>query len=175
MGLAIPLGAKVDYLPSDTFAMEKYKFEGRHRVGVFMGYVLSSGANWSKRTYRVVDLSDFLTCNLHRRATVEHVKVHIQEVSTIVNWDEDAEPIFPLRDQYDWFNSTFYGNITALAMDPGFFYTKNGPRVDCRTIQVSQRKTHMKVRRTKDGRGGKPRCLQRRSESIMSRMTSQSF
>ena len=50
--------------------------------------------------------------------------MHIQEVHNIVNLDPDAKPVYPLRGQYDLFNSTFQGYISAMAMDPAIFEKK---------------------------------------------------
>ena len=62
---------------------------------------------------------------MHRRAQCEQVKVHIQEVSTIVDFDPKAKPVFPLRETYDGFNSTFEGNLAAMAMGPATFENNN--------------------------------------------------
>ena len=73
-------------MPAKTFQRDTRRYEARSRRGVFLGWALNTALNWSKKTYLVVDLADFLGCNLHRRARCEHVEVHIQEVSVIVNW-----------------------------------------------------------------------------------------
>ena len=91
---------------------------------MFLGWCFNTGYSWSKGTYLVVDLADFLGCNLHRRAQIEHMKVHVQEVSEILDFDPNAKPDFPLKAQYDWFNSTFEGIVTAMAMDPIIFEKK---------------------------------------------------
>ena len=75
-------------------------------------------------TYRFIDVADCLGCNLRRRARGKHLNVQFQEFHKIVNWDPDAEPEYPLKDQYDWFNSTFHGCLTAMAMDPAIFEKK---------------------------------------------------
>ena len=116
--------AVVDYYPSTTYQVATGRPENRVRKGVFLGWAMNPGFDWRKGTYYVVDLADFLGCNLHRRAQCEHVKVHIQEVSRIVNWDESAPIVYPLRETYEWFNSTFEGNLTAMAMDPAIFEKK---------------------------------------------------
>ena len=85
---------------------------------------MNTGLTWNKATYRVIDLGDFLACNLHRRARCEHLKVHFQEVHRILNWDSEAEPEYPLKEQYEWFNSTYHGCLTAMAMDPAIFEKK---------------------------------------------------
>ena len=123
-GLVIPFFAGVDYQPSATYQAATGRVEGRLRKGVFLGWAMNPGFDWRKKTYYVVDLADFLGCNLHRRARCEHVKVHIQEVSVIANWDPEAVIEYPLQDTYEWFNSTFEGNITAMAMDPAIFERK---------------------------------------------------
>ena len=50
--------------------------------------------------------------------------MHIQEVSRIVNWDPEAKPVYPMRPQYEWYNSTFPGYIIAMSMDPAIFERK---------------------------------------------------
>ena len=95
-GLLIPFFAKVRYYPAATFQRPSNHYENKTRIGVFVGWVFNTGLSWRKRTYRVIDLADFLGCNLHRRARREHLKVHFQEVHRIVDWDRDAEPSFPL-------------------------------------------------------------------------------
>ena len=104
-----------------AWQIETGRNEERARRGVFLGWRFNTGYSWAKRTYLVVDLSDFLRCNLHRRAQIEHLKVHVQETTEIVNFDPSKKPDFPLNAQYDWFNSTFEGNLIAMAMDPGIF------------------------------------------------------
>ena len=82
-GLKIPFFAKVRYQPSSTYARPPQRYEPPTRVGVFVGWVLNTGLSWRKATYRVIDLADFIGCNLHRRAQRQHLKVHFQEVSKI--------------------------------------------------------------------------------------------
>ena len=123
-GLRIPFFSKVTYMPSPIYQRATQRYEPPTRVGVFVGWVLNSGLNWRKATYRVIDLADFIGCNLHRRARCQHLKVHFQEVSKIEGWDENSTPVYPLKDQYEWFNSTFHGCLTAMAMDPVIFEKK---------------------------------------------------
>ena len=100
-GLRIPFGHYVEFKPSPTSQVVEGRWDGRGHAGIFLGYVLNSGANFSKKTYLVARLSDFLGRNFHRRAYAEHVRVHIQEVSEIVNWNPKAPLRFPLRPVYE--------------------------------------------------------------------------
>ena len=57
-GLAIPFGARVAYLPTDTHEIAKSTWDAPSRIGVFAGYDLDSGYIWSRR-YLVWDISEF--------------------------------------------------------------------------------------------------------------------
>ena len=75
---------------------------------------------------RKLEKEDILGCQvigfrwqkLHRRAYAEHVRVHVQEVSEITNWDPKAPLNFPLRPVYEWFNGTYEGLLLSVTLDP---------------------------------------------------------
>ena len=123
----------MEFKPSPTSQAIEGRWDGRAHAGVFLGYVLNSGANFSKKTYLVARLSDFVGRNFHRRAYAEHVRVHVQAVLEITNWNPKAPLRFPLRPVYEWFNGTYEGMLLSVTLDPLVVERKRSDRDDRKT------------------------------------------
>ena len=64
IGMVIPLGAKVFFKPSDARERDQdHKFDPKSIPGIFAGYVMGTGMNWSRK-YKVWAISDFARQNL---------------------------------------------------------------------------------------------------------------
>ena len=82
-GLRIPFFAKVRFLPSPTSSDVESRWNPPATDGVFLGYKLNPGADWSLKEFYVVSLSDFAGKCLHRNARALDVKVHVQTVRRV--------------------------------------------------------------------------------------------
>ena len=69
-GKAIPFGSKVFFKPTDTRDKTyNHKFDPKGIPGIFAGYVVTTGQNWSRK-YRVWDMKEFANVNLSMGAAV---------------------------------------------------------------------------------------------------------
>ena len=105
-GKAIPFGAKVFFKPTDT--REKTyagKFDPKGIPGVFAGYVITTGQQWSRK-YRVWDMAEFAGVNLSMDAAVPRKLAQPYLTEVVVLPDE---LVFPLKNEYERMNSTLEG------------------------------------------------------------------
>ena len=65
-GEKIPLGALVEFKPSDARGDKREKFEPKGETGIFAGYNLSSGLHWARK-YRAWALTSFAGADLSIR------------------------------------------------------------------------------------------------------------
>ena len=86
------------------------------RAAVFLGYFLNPGSDWGHQCVYASFVSDFVGQNLHVRASNSMGRVHIQIVPEYLHLD--APDVYPLREAYLWFNTTYPGIMTAIAMEP---------------------------------------------------------
>ena len=105
-GKAIPFGAKVFFKPTDT-RDKTYagKFDPKGISGVFAGYVITTGQQWSRK-YKVWDMAEFAGVNLSMDAAVPR-KLAQPYLTEVVVLPEDL--VFPLKDEYERMNSTLEG------------------------------------------------------------------
>ena len=102
----IPFGAKVFFQPTDT--REKTyagKFDPKGIPGVFAGYVITTGQQWSRK-YKVWDMAEFAGVNLSMDAAVPRklAQPYLTEVVVL-----PEELVFPLKNEYERMNSTLEG------------------------------------------------------------------
>ncbi|CAE7705382.1 unnamed protein product [Symbiodinium sp. KB8] len=105
-GKAIPFGAKVYFKTTDT--REKTyagKFDPKGIPGVFAGYVITTGQQWSRK-YKVWDMAEFAGVNLSMDAAVPR-RLAQPYVTEVVVLPDDL--VFPLKDEYERMNSTLEG------------------------------------------------------------------
>ena len=105
-GRAIPFGAKVFFQPTDT--REKTyagKFDPKGIPGVFAGYVITTGQQWSRK-YKAWDMAEFAGVNLSMDAAVPRklAQAYLTEVVVL-----PEELVFPLKNEYERMNSTLEG------------------------------------------------------------------
>merc|ERR1711978_184885 len=107
-GLQLPFGCAVRYLPNKTEVQKREgktvwkdkqaKWDARSRLGVFAGYRMKSGYEWSKR-YLVWDLDAFVDANLRADVDFSQLKgVKPHEVRRIRKPPGDFS--FPLLSAY---------------------------------------------------------------------------
>ena len=111
-GPMIPFGAKVTFKPSDARSRSQdTKFDPKGLVGVFAGYVIEAGNNWSRRML-VWNLQDFAKVNL--AYDCEQVPMSLKRPHVTERVEMDIPISFPLKDEYEKLNSTLEGvNIIA--------------------------------------------------------------
>ena len=105
-GKAIPFGAKVFFKTTET--REKTyagKFDPKGIPGVFAGYVITTGQQWSRK-YKVWDMAEFAGVNLSMDAAVPR-KLAQTYLTEVVVLPDDL--VFPLKDEYERMNSTLEG------------------------------------------------------------------
>ena len=105
-GKAIPFGAKV--FSKLTDAREKtyaVKFDPKRIPGIFAGYIITSGQNWSRK-YRVWDMAEFAHVNLSMNAAVPRRMAQPYATEVVVL---PQEIVFPLKAEYERMNATIEG------------------------------------------------------------------
>ncbi len=81
-GEFIPVGALVTFKPSPMSTDSQHKMDSRGVSGVFLRYVLQTGATYQGQM-EVVALSEFVGKALHRHARALNRKVHVQTVEEV--------------------------------------------------------------------------------------------
>ena len=94
------------FKPTDT--REKTyagKFDPKDIPGVFAGYVITTGQQWSRK-YKVWDMAEFAGVNLSMDAAVPRklAQPYLTEVVVL-----PEELVFPLKNEYERMNSTLEG------------------------------------------------------------------
>ena len=106
-GPMIPFGAKVTFKPSDARSRSQdTKFDPKGLVGVFAGYVVEAGNNWSRRML-VWNLQDFAKVNL--AYDCEQVPMSLKRPHVTERVELDSPITFPLKAEYEKLNSTLEG------------------------------------------------------------------
>ena len=106
-GMVIPLGAKVFFKPSDARERDQdHKFDPKSIPGIFAGYVMGTGMNWSRK-YKVWAISDFAQQNLGYDAERPLRKLITPHITEKIFQDDGIE--FPLKKEYERLNSTLEG------------------------------------------------------------------
>ena len=106
-GPMIPFGAKVTFKPSDARSRSQdAKFDPKGLVGVFAGYVVEAGNNWSRRML-VWNLQDFAKVNL--AYDCEQVPMSLKRPHVTERVELDSPITFPLKTEYEKLNSTLEG------------------------------------------------------------------
>ena len=106
-GPMIPFGAKVTFKPSDARSRSQdTKFDPKGQVGVFAGYVVEAGNNWSRRML-VWNLQDFAKVNL--AYDCEQVPMSLKRPHVTERVELDSPITFPLKAEYEKLNSTLEG------------------------------------------------------------------
>ena len=106
-GPMIPFGAKVTFKPSDARSRNQdTKFDPKGLVGVFAGYVVEAGNNWSRRML-VWNLQDFAKVNL--AYDCEQVPMSLKRPHVTERVELDSPITFPLKAEYEKLNSTLEG------------------------------------------------------------------
>ena len=106
-GPMIPFGAKVTFKPSDARSRSQdTKFDPKGLVGVFAGYVVEAGNNWSRRML-VWNLQDFAKVNL--AFDCEQVPMSLKRPHVTERVELDSPITFPLKAEYEKLNSTLEG------------------------------------------------------------------
>ena len=106
-GPLVPFGAKVIFRPADTKSISKTKFEEPTVTGVFAGYELTPGYNWSG-TFLVWALDDFAGEDLSTDAYINSPQV--RHPHRIKRLELPADGVsFPLKAEYDRKNHTLEG------------------------------------------------------------------
>ena len=104
-GQRIPFGCGVFFKPAVT----KYhldKANARACYGVFLGYRLAPGCRWNGE-YLVADLSDFVHLDLSETAPRHGVTIY-EHVTKVVRLPKEGV-VFPLKNRYDFLNTTLGG------------------------------------------------------------------
>ena len=108
-GPMIPFGAKVTFKPSDARSRSQdTKFDPKGLVGVFAGYVVEAGNNWSRRML-VWNLQDFAKVNL--AYDCEQVPMSLKRPHVTERVELDSPITFPLKAEYEKLNSTLEGPL----------------------------------------------------------------
>ena len=132
-GPMIPFGAKVTFKPSDARSRSQdAKFDPKGLVGVFAGYVIEAGNNWSRRML-VWNLQDFAKVNL--AYDCEQVPMSLKRPHVTERVELDIPISFPLKDEYERLNSTLEG-VNTIADREG------RPDVDDMIDDEDQRDDH---------------------------------
>ena len=106
-GPMIPFGAKVTFKPSDARSRSQdTKFDPKGLVGVFAGYVVEAGNNWSRRML-VWNVQDFAKVNL--AYDCEQVPMSLKRPHVTERVELDSPITFPLKAEYEKLNSTLEG------------------------------------------------------------------
>ena len=111
-GKLFAFGCGVWFKPSPT----KYtptKWDGRAMFGIFAGYKINPGYNWSGEYY-VWDLDQFLEVCLSSDVSgkvAKNIKPHSTKAVTLGS----RGVLFPLKARYDWYNNTIEGREKSWA------------------------------------------------------------
>jgi hypothetical protein len=102
----IPFGAHILYKPQPSHkAYYNSKFDPEGRVGLFLGYAMQPGGEWSG-DYLVADLADFAWYGTPNNRLN---KVTIQDTK-IVRMKDPSTAVFPLRHRYLEIRETLEGH-----------------------------------------------------------------
>ena len=113
-GKAIPFGAKVFFKPTDTRDKTyNHKFDPKGIPGVFAGYVVTTGQNWSRK-YRVWDMKEFANVNLSMDAAVPR-KLAQPYQTEVIYFPKGIT--FPLKAEYERMNETLEGLKDNVNLD----------------------------------------------------------
>ena len=105
-GKAIPFGSKVLFKPTDTRDKTyDHKFDPKGIPGIFAGYVVTTGQNWSRK-YRVWDMKEFANVNLSMDAAVPRKLAQPYQTEVVFF---PKEITFPLKAEYERMNETIEG------------------------------------------------------------------
>ena len=107
-GKAIPFGAKCKGVLQTHGYQDKtysHKFDPKGIPGVFAGYVVTTGQNWSRK-YRVWDRKEFASVNLSMDAAVPRKLAQPYQTEVIYF---PKEITFPLKAEYEKMNETLEG------------------------------------------------------------------
>ena len=105
-GKAIPFGSKVCFKPTDTRDKTyDHKFYPKGIPGIFAGYVVTTGQNWSRK-YRVWDMKEFANVNLSMDAAVPRKLAQPYQTEVVFF---PKEITFPLKAEYERMNETIEG------------------------------------------------------------------
>jgi hypothetical protein len=126
-GERFPFGCKVVFKPSATQNNELRKDDPKTLVGVFAGYAIKPGYNWSG-DYLVWALEDFVNADLSRKATHIGNKL-LKPHWTRRCWLYEDKIEFPLKSRYESVNSTIEGLLEDAKHKPRD-YGRDGNLVD---------------------------------------------
>ena len=105
-GEAIPFGAKVFFEPTNTREKTNgHKFGPKAIPGIFAGYVLTVGQNWSRK-YRVWGMKEFANVNLSMDAAVPRKLAQPYQTEVVYVPEEITCPV---KAEYERMNATTEG------------------------------------------------------------------
>ena len=106
--------AKVFFKPTDTRDKTySHKFDPKGIPGVFAGYVVTTGQNWSRK-YRVWDRKEFASVNLSMDAAVPRKLAQPYQTEVIYF---PKEITFPLKAEYEKMKETLEGLKDNINLD----------------------------------------------------------
>ena len=113
-GQRLPFGCGVYFKPAVT----KYvldKANARASYGICLGYRLAPGCRWNGE-YIVADLTDFVNLDLSESASGQGIHLY-EHVTKVVKLPTNGY-IFPLKQRYDYLNTTLEG-LRHADIEPG--------------------------------------------------------